>query len=218
MYNERHVQMLKPITSRGLYAIIDVEACGARTPLDVAARVLEGGCAMLQLRAKRSRDVELLALGRALRTLCADVGVPFVLNDRAPLAHVLGADGIHLGQEDLSIEAARSVAPGASIGLSTHTLEQARDAARRGADLIGFGPVFSTASKHNPEPVVGISALSVVVSSVRIPVVAIGGIDLSNVAEVAATGVAMAACIGALCRAEDPRAAAEALHSALLRR
>jgi thiamine-phosphate pyrophosphorylase len=209
--------MLNSITRRGLYAIIDVDACTERAPLDVAAAVLEGGCAMLQLRAKRCRDDEVLALGRQLRTLCADVGVPFVLNDRAPLSHVLGADGVHLGQEDLSIEAARSVAPGVMVGLSTHTLEQARMAAQRGADLIGFGPVFATASKENPDPVVGLQALSVVVSSVRIPVVAIGGIDLSNVESVAATGVAMAACIGALCRADDPCAAARALHAALRR-
>jgi thiamine-phosphate pyrophosphorylase len=207
--------MLNPITARGLYAIIDVDACGERAPLEIAAAVLEGGCAMLQLRAKHSRDDEVIALGRSLRTLCADVGVPFVLNDRAPIAHMLGADGVHLGQDDLSIEAARSVAPGVAVGLSTHTLEQARNAAERGADLIGFGPVFETASKEKPDPVVGLQALSVVVASVRIPVVAIGGIDLRNVEAVASTGVAMAACIGALCRAADPKAAARALHEAL---
>jgi thiamine-phosphate pyrophosphorylase len=207
--------MLNPITRRGLYAIIDVDACGARSPLDVARAVLEGGCAMLQLRAKRSRDDEVITLGRSMRTLCAEVGVPFVLNDRAPLAHLLGADGVHLGQEDLAIEAARRVAPGLFVGLSTHSREQARIAEIRGADLIGYGPVFETASKENPDPVVGLQALSIVVSSVRIPVVAIGGIDLHNVESVARTGVAMAACIGALCRAPDPRAVAEVMHAAL---
>lgn len=202
---------------RGLYAIIDVEACGARSPLEVAAAVLEGGCAILQLRAKRSSDDEVLALGHALRALCTRANVPFVLNDRVELASAVRADGVHLGQDDMPIREARALtlASGLAIGISTHDLEQARAAQLAGADLIGFGPVFATQSKAQPDAVVGLAALAEVVRSVSIPVVAIGGIDLDNAKNVAQTGVPLAAAIGALCRASDPKRAAAALHALL---
>jgi thiamine-phosphate pyrophosphorylase len=211
---------------RGLYAIIDVEACGARSPIDVAAAVLEGGVAILQLRAKRSSDAEILSLGRQLRALCSQASVPFVLNDRPELAVELQADGVHLGQHDLPIAQARALTHAMTgrtaqglgafqIGVSTHSLEQASAAQANGADLIGFGPVFATQSKAQPDPVVGLAALAEVVRLVRIPVVAIGGIDLSNVADVAKTGVPLAAVIGAVCRAAEPARAARELHATL---
>ena len=214
---------------RGLYAIIDVDACGARSPIDIAAAVLEGGAAMLQLRAKRSSDEEVRALGHQLRALCTRAGVPFVLNDRPELAFELHADAVHLGQHDMPIAEARALLGALTrgrqdqrhgelqIGISTHSLAQASAAQDAGADLIGFGPVFATQSKEQPDPVVGLAALAEVVSLARIPVVAIGGIDLSNVASVAQTGAPWAAVIGALCRATDPKGAARALHAALCR-
>ena len=204
---------------RGLYAIIDVEACAARSPIDIAAAVLEGGAAVVQLRAKRSSDAEVRALGLQLRPLCTRAGVPFVLNDRPELAIELQADAVHLGQSDMSIAEARALALASGrklgIGVSTHSLAQASAAQDAGADLIGFGPVFATQSKEQPDPVVGLAALAEVVKRVRIPVVAIGGIDRSNIASVAHTGVAFAAVIGAVCRAHDPMQAARELHAAL---
>lgn len=202
---------------RGLYAIIDLEACGVRAATDVAEAVLAGGCAALQLRAKRANEAERRALATALQALCKTAGVPFVVNDDVALAAELGADGVHLGQTDMPLSQARAIAPGACLGLSTHSLSQARDAERHGADLIGFGPVFSTVSKENPDPVVGTPVLSELVQSARVPVVAIGGIALTNIHHVAATGVPLVACIGAICRASDPRAAAAALHHAARR-
>jgi thiamine-phosphate pyrophosphorylase len=202
-----------PKSWRGLYAIIDVEACGARAPIEIAAAVLDGGCAVMQLRAKRANEVETRALGRALTALCRERGVPFVLNDHVALAAELGADGVHVGQGDMSLSRARSLAPALCIGLSTHSLAQAHEAERLGADLIGFGPVFATASKRDPDPVVGLTGLAEIVRAVRVPVVAIGGIDRVNLDYVVRTGVPLVACIGAICRAEDPKAAARALHA-----
>jgi thiamine-phosphate pyrophosphorylase len=202
---------------RGLYAIVDPSACLGRPPLAVAEAILAGGCGVLQLRDKQRAPAELEPLARALHARCRDAGVPFVINDHVELAARIHADGLHLGQSDEPIAQARAaVAPGTAIGLSTHTLAQALAAEAAGADLIGFGPLFATRSKRDPDPTTGIEGLRAVLSVVRVPVVAIGGITRENIAAVADTGVAMAAAIAALCCAEDPEAAARAMHARLL--
>lgn len=209
---------------RGLYAIVDVEACAraGREPFAVAREVLAGGCAALQLRDKRGDDHAYRLLGRQLAALCHDAGVPFVVNDRHWLASELGAWGVHIGQTDTPIEQVRrAVGAGVTIGVSTHTLAQARSAALRGADLIGFGPVFATKSKEAPDPVVGLDGLAEVCRSVSVPVVpivpivAIGGITLDRAAGVRAAGAPLAAAISAVCAADDVAAAARAFHARL---
>lgn len=200
---------------RGLYAIIDPEVC-TQEPLHVARAVLRGGCALLQLRDKRSTDTEVVSLGRALAELCREHNVPFILNDRFWLVPQVGADGTHLGQTDRPLEEARrELGPHCSIGISTHTLAQAHDAQQRGADLIGFGPVFGTTTKLQPDPVVGLALLQTVVAQASIPVVAIGGITLASAQAIAQTQVPLAAAVSALCAAADPEAAARDLHAAL---
>jgi thiamine-phosphate pyrophosphorylase len=197
---------------RGLYAIVDVEACGERPVLEVADAILSGGCALLQLRAKQLCDLELLELARALSTRCQKAGVPFVLNDRPELCEAAGAQGVHVGQGDASIELARAQAKHAFVGVSTHSLEQAQAADEAGADLVALGPLFPTRSKRDPDPVVGLALLEQVARELRAPVVAIGGITLDRAAEVAASGAALGAVISAICAAPDPEAAARALH------
>ena len=128
---------------------------------------------MLQLRAKRLDDRALVDLARQLRAACLEAGVPFVINDRADLARIVAADGLHLGQDDLSVRDARRVVGDLQIGVSTHGLEQALQAEADGADLIAFGPVFETKTKENPDPVVGLEMLAKVCRSVSRPVVAI---------------------------------------------
>ena len=202
---------------RGFYAIVDPDACAGRDPVWVARAILEGGCAALQLRAKRSGPEATAALGRELAPLCRAVGVPFYVNDHPELVLALDAEGVHLGQRDLSIEAARGLlGPERAIGLSTHDLAQARDAERRGADLVGFGPVFATSTKENPDPVVGTDLLRDACRELTRPVVAIGGITPARAREVAATGATLAAAIGAVCGAENPADAAHAIHRALV--
>lgn len=198
----------------GLYAIIDPEHCDGRDPLWVADEVLHGGCAALQLRAKALGDRQCLRLARGIAERCANHGVPFWMNDRADLALLSGATGLHLGQGDLSFEDARTLFPG-QLALSTHTLALAREAASLGVDAIGFGPVFDTASKLNADPSVGLSALTEVCAAVSVPVIAIGGITLEHASAVARTGASYAAAIGAICRAFNPHSAARALHEAL---
>jgi len=180
--------------------------------VEVAGEILEGGAAVLQLRAKSLDDRALLALATALWGLCQSAGVPFVLNDRADIARAVGADGVHVGQGDLPVGAVRRVVgPEVVIGLSTHSLEEALRAEAEGADCVGFGPVFPTRTKADAAPTVGLERLAEVVSRLRIPVIAIGGIGAAEVPAVAATGAAHWAAISALSGADDVRAAARAM-------
>ena len=200
---------------RGLYAIIDPEVC-LEAPEEVASAVLRGGCAILQLRDKRSSDADVVRLAKKLAALCREHDVPFVVNDRYWLVPQVGAQGAHVGQTDAPLEEARrELGSGYTIGVSTHSLEQAQDAAKRGADLIGFGPIFGTSTKSDHDPVVGLEQLQQVVQQVTIPVVAIGGIQLARAAAVARTGVPLAAAVSAICAARDPEQAARELHQAL---
>lgn len=199
--------------ARGLYAIIDPEHCAGRAPLAIAEQVIEGGCAVLQLRAKGLGGRDLLSLARALRTVCAKAGVPFVMNDRADIARLADADGLHLGQDDLPVEAARATVGSMCIGVSTHDRAQAARAADDGADVLGFGPVFETATKDNPDPVVGLETLAKVCAECDIPVIAIGGVTLDNAASIIACGPRFIASISAITEAKDVVASSRALHA-----
>lgn len=179
-----------------LYAIVDAEV--ADRPLALAFEALNAGSAIVQLRAKRLDDVAFLEVAKRVRSACAHAGVPFVINDRADIARLVGADGLHLGQDDLSIEEARRVVGKMQIGVSTHSLEQAVKAEAEGADLIALGPVFETDTKENPDPVVGLRALETVCQTVSRPVVAIGGINPENAAKTLAAGARYVAAISAL--------------------
>jgi thiamine-phosphate pyrophosphorylase len=204
---------------RGYYAILDAkrDALGDLARLEErAARLLAAEPCCLQLRAKGSDAAALYAAAIRLRELCRGARVPFCVNDRLDVALAVQADVVHLGQDDLPLAEALRLRAQANagrmtIGFSTHNLAQALAAAEGGADYIGFGPVFATGSKVNPDPVVGTDALAEVCRLVSIPVVAIGGIALSAVAAVARAGASAAAVIGAVDGAPDPEAAGRAV-------
>jgi len=188
--------------SRGLYPIVDVGAVRARG-LDVedfAAKVLAAEPPLLQLRAKGLGARETLELARAIVPRCRAAGTLFFVNDRPDLALLAGADGVHVGQSDLSVDDVRRFAPSLKVGVSTHDMLELEAALAERPDYVAFGPVFPTTSKANPEPVVGVEGLARARerASVRgIPLVAIGGIDRERMAELAALDV-LAAVIGAL--------------------
>jgi len=202
---------------RGLYGMVDLPATAepaAATAL--AGALVDGGARVLQLRMKGADAAEQLALARLLAPWCRARGVTFIVNDRVDVALAAGADGVHLGQDDLPLPAARTIVPaGFVIGVSTHDEAQARAAA--GADYIGFGPCFTTSTKQNPDPVVGLDRLARVCAASPIPVVAIGGITLDTVAAVARAGAAAAAIIRAVNAAPDVAAAARAASAAFAR-
>ncbi|MSP63217.1 MAG: thiamine phosphate synthase [Myxococcales bacterium] len=181
----------------------------------LARALLDGGARILQLRMKGASAAALLAVVDEMRPLCRRREATLIINDRLDVALAGGADGVHLGQDDLPLAAARALAPpGFLIGVSTHGEAQAFAASDGGADYIGFGPVFATATKENPDPVVGLGALTALCRRVRIPVVAIGGISLDHVPEVVAAGAAAAALIAAVNGAPDVAAAARQVTAA----
>jgi thiamine-phosphate pyrophosphorylase len=207
---------------RGYYAILDVtpELLADREQLLARARrLLAARPCCLQLRAKGAGGRALAAAARPLLAACREAGVPFCVNDRMDVALAVGADVVHLGQDDLPLADALRVraaagTPGLVIGFSTHNLLQARAAAAGGADYIGYGPIFATGSKLNPDPTVGVATLAEVCRAVEVPVVAIGGIRLDAVPAVAAAGAAAAALIAAVDAAPDPSAAGRAVAAA----
>jgi len=207
---------------RGYYAILDAttEQCADGAALEARARALLAAApCCLQLRAKAVGARALEAAARRLLPLCRAAGVPFCVNDRLDVALAVGADVVHLGQDDLPLADAQRVRAAAGrpdlvIGFSTHNPAQATAAAQAGADYIGFGPVFGTRSKLNPDPTVGLEALAAVCRAVGVPVVAIGGIALDAVPAVARAGASAAAIIAAIDAAPDPTAAGRAVSAA----
>jgi thiamine-phosphate pyrophosphorylase len=200
-----------------LYPIAD--AAGGRDVVALAEAILAGGATLLQLRAKDVATAELVALAREIKRRADAAGALLIVNDRADVARLVDAAGVHLGQDDLPPAAARAIlGANALIGLSTHSPDQAAAAVRRGAiDYLAFGPIYPTASKRAADPAQGLGALAAVRARCRLPLVAIGGIDASNVAAVLAAGADAVAVIGAIAGAADPAAALRALRRAAQR-
>jgi thiamine-phosphate pyrophosphorylase len=175
---------------RGLYAILDVDFLKARDVdyVAFAERVLGTRPAVLQVRAKSTGARDTLALLRRLREPCRVANVPLFANDRPDLAVLAGCDGVHVGQDDLGIEEVRAFAPSLRIGVSTHTEDEVVRVLHARPDYVAHGPIFPTSSKDRPSPVVGLDALARAAAHCRragIPLVAIGGISPSNIADVA---------------------------------
>jgi len=202
----------------GLYGVLDPRALPAAAPGgEVAARALEealeqaleGGCRIVQYRDKDASPREALARARRLARLCRARGALFLVNDRLDVALLAGAAGCHLGQDDLPAACARRLAPpGFVLGVSASSPEEARQAERDGADYVGVGAVFPTASKADAGPARGPGLVALVAAAVSIPVVAIGGITTRNVAGVIRAGAAAAAVLSDLFGAADIRARA----------
>jgi thiamine-phosphate pyrophosphorylase len=195
---------------RGVLGVVD-EADGSAAGQEALARaLLAGGAAALQLRMKQAPAGAVLEAARRLRAIAAEAGAALFVNDRLDVALAAGADGVHLGQLDLSLADARAVVgarPEFWIGVSTHDAAQVRAAVAGGADYLGYGPVYATATKRDPDPVQGTAALAAAVAlAAPVPVVAIGGIGPDDVEAVVATGAAAVCAIGAVNRAEDPAA------------
>ncbi len=195
-----------------LYLVTGIPQGGLDPLLDLAERAIQGGVTVIQLREKEEETRKIVQCARALKDLLKTRGVPLVINDRADIARVAGADGLHLGQEDLPVCEAREIV-GAKlfIGLSTHNEEQATGAQHSGADYIGVGPVFQTATKENPEPVIGVEVLRRIVEHSVLPCVAIGGITEENIDSVIQASPAGIAVSAAIAVADDPQKAAREL-------
>lgn len=194
-----------------LYVILDRAAARGRDLGEILAGAIAGGCRMVQLREKERPSGTLLPLAERLRARCREAGVAFVVNDRVDLALALDADGVHLGQEDLPPRLARPLLrAGMILGVSTHSIEQARAAQTAGADYVAVGSVFPTATKASFE-LVGLDLVRQARAAVRAPLIAIGGITADNVGAVIRAGADGVAVISAVCGAADPAAASRRL-------
>jgi len=186
-----------------------------RTVLDVVRAALRGGATAIQLRDKTATARESAELARRLREETLRAGVLLFVNDRVDVALAAGADGAHLGDEDLPLSAARRIVPpGFILGASADNLADVRAAAEAGADYVGVGPVFLTGSKPDAGEAIGVQRIARVAAGSPIPVVGIGGITAGNAGLVTAAGAAGVAAIAAVMRAPDPEAAARALVAA----
>jgi thiamine-phosphate diphosphorylase len=212
---------------RGFYAIVGDDAVDTSADPDAAAAraaaltdvLVAAGAPVVQVRLKHAPVRSFVAVGRAVAARCRAAGVLFVVNDRLDLALALGADGVHLGQDDLALAEARAAAGDRLfVGISTHTPAQAAAAAAAGADYLGFGPVYATRTKANPDPVQGVAALAEAVRlAAPVPVVAIGGVTPERAAEVAAAGAAAACVVAAVNLAADVSTAARTIGAAFQR-
>ena len=191
----------------GLHAIIDTDFLKGRSHA-AAAAAIKGGARTIQLRDKTTPKRDLLAIARQLQELCADKGALFIINDHLDIALAADADGLHLGQQDLPVSTARRLLPiDKIIGCSVTNSEQAAAAASDGADYIAVGAIYPTSSKE-VEEVIGLEAIAAIKEAVALPLVAIGGINQHNAAEVMAAGADSVAVISAIMAAESPETAA----------
>ena len=200
-----------------LYALLDPERAGGATLGGLAQAVADGGATLVQLRDKLGSTRQLVAQARDLKTVLAPWSIPLLVNDRVDVALAAAADGVHVGQDDIEPEDARRLlGPGPIIGLSVKTVAQAQAVPVGVVDYVCIGGVFATASKHNPEPPVGIDGLKGILTVIRrraprLPIGAIAGIDATNAAAVMAAGVDGIAVISALSLAADVSGAARTL-------
>lgn len=194
-----------------LYAILDRSVARGRDLPGLLDAVLAGGCRLVQLREKTMPLGDLLPLARSLARRCREVGALLIVNDRADLALAAGADGLHVGQDDLPARQARGLLrSGMILGVSTHDPEQARRAVADGADYVAVGSIFPTTTKAGFQ-LVGPELIRRVRPEVPVPLVGIGGITVENAPSVLGAGADAVAVISALCAAPDPEAATRAL-------
>ena len=199
-----------------LYGVIDPEWTAGRDPIDLVRQAVAGGATLIQCRDKRAGGRRLVELARALKAALAGTGVPLLVNDRVDVALAAGADGVHLGQDDMHpADARRLLPPDAMVGLTIKTAEQADELVRMPVDYSCIGSVFATMSKDNPDPPIGLAGVTKIALRARLasaaPVAAIAGIDASNAGSVIAAGAEGVAVISALFMAEAPESEARRL-------
>ena len=203
---------MRDLAARLSLIVVTDPDCGGRSVVDVARAARRGGAPSIQLRAKEGGARETAELARALRQETRKVGALLFVNDRVDVALAAGADGAHVGEDDLPVAAARHIAPlGFLLGVSADTPEAARRAEADGADYVGVGPVYATGSKADAGEPVGVARVRAVAAAVRLPAVGIGGIGAANARPVVEAGAAGVAVISAVMRAPDPEAATREL-------
>lgn len=200
-------QRMAAFEQADLYVVITEAFCAGRSALEVLAQTLAAGVRLVQLREKEWDDRRLYQRALEFRRQTAAAGALLIVNDRLDLALAAGADGVHLGQDDLPIVPARRIAPELIIGASTHSLKEALAAQEAGASYLNIGPIFPTQTKSIPPPI-GLEAIDQITPGLRIPWTTMGGIKSSNIGRVVSRGARHPAVMTAVTAAQDPFAAA----------
>ena len=194
---------MKMFSESNLYVVITERFCGGRSALDVLDAVLEAGVRLVQCREKDKTDQALYAHCCAFRERTLRAGALLIIDDRVDLALAVNADGVHLGQEDLPMAAARALAPDLILGASTHDLDEALAAQKAGASYLNIGPIFATQTKEVPTGVVGPAMIDAIAPHLHIPFTCMGGIKAHNVHEVIQRGARHVAVVTAVTAADD---------------
>ena len=206
---------MKRLEKGSLYVITDSKVQKGRGHLEVLTEAVRGGASVIQLRDKEAPDEVLINVGKELRKVCDRFKALLIVNERIHVAKAVSADGLHIGQEDISFpEARKQLGHRTLLGVSTHSLAQARRAVEAGADYIGVGPIFKTPTKPAYPPV-GIQLIREIREEMQVPFVAIGGIDLTNVKDVLAAGAYSIAVVRAVVGQEDVYDATQKLKTLL---
>ena len=196
-----------------LYAVTDRTWVGKQTLYEQVEAALKGGVTCVQLREKELDEAAFLQEAKGICALCRRYNVPFIINDNVEIAIACGADGIHVGQEDMAAgEVRRRVGDGMILGVSVHTVEEARQAVQDGADYLGLGAVFPTSTKTDVEQMSS-ETLQTICNAVDVPIVAIGGINRDNLLKLAGSGVDGVALVSAIFSAEDIEGACRELRA-----
>lgn len=198
-------RIISPIKNWRLYLIIDPELYPQINVFEVTKEAIAAGISAIQLRVKQAPSRDFFHLASQLTLLLQAASIPFIINDRVDIALACGADGVHLGQQDLPLEVARKIlGPNKIIGLSVNTVAEAWEAEKKGADYLGVGPIFPTSSKKDIRNLLGLSGLKKIREATSLPLMAIGGINLDNAAAVLQAGADGVAVISAILGAANP--------------
>jgi thiamine-phosphate pyrophosphorylase len=201
-----------------LYLVTDRGLARNRSTLDIVRAAVQGGVGCVQLREKQCSTREYIDEALAIKAFLKHSGILFIINDRVDVAQAVGADGVHLGQDDMPLKMARAILGDSMIiGISAESVADAVAAERDGADYLGVSPIFATATKTDTAPPLGLAGLLQIRKAVRTPLVGIGGLNKDNAADVIRHGADGVAVVSAIVAADDPRTAAQELHQIILK-
>jgi thiamine-phosphate pyrophosphorylase len=209
--SELHAERMERFRAAGLYLVTSQALSTGRSTVEIVRAALAGGVKLIQLREKDMPLREYVKLAEQVRAMTASAGCLLMINDRVDVALAVGADGVHLGQDDFPIPAARRLAPELIIGASTHTVEEALLAQNEGASYINIGPIYPTGTKVWEGAYLGLEGLRTIAAVARVPFTVMGGIKQSHFPGLIQTGARIIALVTAVTAAPDPEAATRAL-------
>ena len=210
-HSRLHRQRMTRFRRAGLYLVTSQVLSRGRSTEEIVIMALAGGVRLIQLREKDMPISRLTKLAEKIRAMTKKKGALLIINDCLDLALAVGADGVHLGQDDLPVARARNIAPDLIIGVSTHSLKEALAAQRAGASYINIGPLFPTKTKKWNEKFLGIQKMKQIASKIKIPFTVMGGIKAEHIPDLIRAGVKTIAVVTAVTAADNPRKAAKQL-------